>query len=71
MRTTIAKYGDRWDLVAYDIYGDATLVPQLLKANSTHIDVSNSIITEGTTINIPDIYVETLKIAQTQAPWRR
>lgn len=71
MKTTLAKYGDRWDLLAYDIYGDSSRVQELLKANSNHVDINNPIITEGTTIFIPDVYVEKNKTTKTLAPWKR
>lgn len=70
MKVTHAKYGDRWDLMAYDILGDASLAVELMAANGKLVD-HDTPISEGTEIVIPDIYMKENKITQTAAPWKR
>lgn len=70
MKTTKAKYGDRWDLLAYDLFGDASLAPELISANSHLSDVNSPQLNEGTEIIIPDITQPSNNITSVKAPWK-
>lgn len=70
MKVTTTKYGDRWDLLAYDLLGDAALAPQLMAANPTLINVGQETLPEGIEIVIPTVYAEKEQITKIKAPWR-
>lgn len=68
MKITCAKYGDRWDLAAYDLLGDASFAPALMAANEClvgqiHID-------QGTQIIVPETSPSTPQITKIKAPWQ-
>ncbi len=70
----ITKVGDRWDLIAYSYYGDATRISPLLLANPDivgNIDAPTPLrFGSGVKIRVP-ILTDT-EIAQTQLPpWKR
>ncbi|MEG1649231.1 MAG: tail protein X [Rikenellaceae bacterium] len=69
MKVTHAKYGDRWDLIAYDILGDASMAAELMAANGRLVETDTPI-AEGTEIVIPDVYTKENKITKIAAPWR-
>lgn len=72
MKVTDAKYGDRWDLLAYDLFGDAALAPQLMAANPDLVNVAQSHIPEGVEIVIPDNIAPNsqYQITKVKAPWK-
>ena len=45
----ITQKGDTWDKIAYEQYGDETLIAPLLEANTDYIDVA--VFDFGTKIN--------------------
>ena len=64
----ITKQGDRWDLIAYKAYGDATMIDILITANPG-IPV-DPILPEGITLNIP-IVDEPEVDKSLLPPWKR
>lgn len=64
----ITKQGDRWDLIAYKAYGDATMIDTLIIANP-RIPV-DPILPEGITLNIP-IIDEPEVDKSLLPPWKR
>ena len=64
----ITKQGDRWDLIAYKAYGDATMIDILIMANPG-IPV-DPILPEGITLNIP-VVDEPEVDKSLLPPWKR
>ena len=69
-----ARPGDRWDLIAYEYYGDATLLRPLLLANPKlvgRIEKPVPLVFERTTvIKVPVLPEEEISAAQLP-PWKR
>jgi phage tail protein X len=67
----IATDNDRWDHLAYDFYGDASLVAPLMAANPSIVP-SKIFFDAGTKIIIPDLPDEYIKQQETtvKAPWK-
>jgi phage tail protein X len=64
-----AQEGDRWDLVAYEAYGDVTKMDAIIKANPS-VSITPEI-PAGTKLQIP-IIEEEEAVAETQLPpWKR
>lgn len=63
----ITKDGDRWDLIAYDYYGDATLYESIITANSD-IPIT-PILPSGLKLQIP-VRDEIEQIQFELPPWR-
>lgn len=64
----ITKQGDRWDLIAYKAYGDATMIDIIIAANSgVSVD---PVLKEGITLNIP-IVDEPDVDKSLLPPWKR
>lgn len=70
MKVTMTKYGDRWDLLAYDLLGDAALVKELMAANPELVSVYDDYLPEGVEIVIPTVYAESEQITKVKAPWK-
>lgn len=70
MKVTTSKYCDRWDLLAYDLLGDAALAPALMAANSHLISLYENHIPEGVEIIIPENVQAKSQIAINRAPWK-
>lgn len=70
MKTTTTKYGDRWDLIAYDLLGDSALVAELMAANPTLVSIYEDHLPEGVEIVLPLVYVEQEQITKVKAPWK-
>lgn len=70
MKVTTTKYADRWDLLAYDLLGDASLVKDLMAANPGLVSVYDDYLPEGMEIVIPSVYVESEQITKVKAPWK-
>lgn len=63
----ITKDGDRWDLLAYEFYGDATLYEPIITANP---DVPiTPILKSGIILQIP-VMEDTDEIEFVLPPWR-
>ncbi|WP_297830268.1 tail protein X [uncultured Rikenella sp.] len=71
MIVTISKYGDRWDLLAYDLLGDAALAPALMAANPALVSLCENHIPEGARIVVPEIAAPAERMTQTKAPWKQ
>lgn len=69
MTVTETKYGDRWDLLAYDLYGDASMTAQLMEANPSLLSESESHLPEGAEVIVPQIEA-TQRITHIKAPWK-
>lgn len=70
----VTRAGDRWDLIAFDYYGDAKLIKPLLKANRTLLDGSDGdaplVFPKGVTVRVP--VIEDELIAESNLPpWKR
>lgn len=70
MKTTTTKYGDRWDLIAYDLLGDSALVAELMAANPTLVSIYEDHLPEGVEVVLPLVYVEQEQITKVKAPWK-
>ena len=57
---------DRWDTIAYEMYGDAKRYPELIEANPEYRTVL--IFEAGVELEIPEIY-EDETIKEVNAPW--
>ena len=68
------KIGDRWDLIAFDYYGDATRIKPLLKANPDllgHPDTpAPSVFDKGVRIRVPVLAQDEIAASQLP-PWKR
>jgi phage tail protein X len=67
----IATDMDRWDNLAYDFYGDASLVAPLMAANPAILP-SQIYLPVGAKIVVPDLPAELTQPAETtvKAPWK-
>lgn len=70
----ITKIGDRWDLIAFDYYGDATLIKPLLLANP-HLTANPDapaplVFGAGITLRVPILPEEEIAAVQLP-PWKR
>ena len=64
----ITKDGDRWDLIAYVFYGDATKYEPIISANP---DVAiTPILPSGIMLRIPDIQDEETVSSEDLPPWK-
>lgn len=70
MKVTTTKYCDRWDLLAYDLFGDASLAPALMAANAHLITLHENQIPEGVEIVIPEGVTVKPNILTSVAPWK-
>lgn len=70
----ITTLGDRWDLIAYKYYGDATRIIPLLRANPNIIGDINTptplIFKKGVIIRVPAIDKTEIQASQLP-PWKR
>lgn len=66
----VVKDGDRWDLVAYKAYGDATLFNGIIEANPAVVVTATLI--AGTKLTIPILEDGDIEIdSQLEPPWKR
>lgn len=65
----IAQKGDRWDIVAFKAYGDATKYQDIIKANPT-VPI-RPYIQAGTIINVPVIEGSETPLQSDLPPWKR
>lgn len=63
----ITKEGDRWDLIAYDFYGDATMYEPIIVANPEVPIIP--ILPSGIKLKIPVIEIK--NIIEELPPWKR
>ena len=70
----ITKIGERWDLIAYDYYGDATLIKPLLLANPHLVGIPDVpaplVFDAGLTLRVPVLPEEEVTAVQLP-PWKR
>ena len=62
----ITKDGDRWDLIAYKMYGDPYLYDILISANSDKREIY--IFGAGIKLNVPIVYIE--PALEENPPWQ-
>ncbi|MGH1577701.1 tail protein X [Planktotalea sp.] len=70
----ITTSGDRWDLIAFDYYGDATLIKPIMMANPDLLSDPQSpaplVFDKGVSIRVPVLPVEAV-VASQLPPWKR
>lgn len=65
----ITKEGDRWDLIAYEYYGDATMYEPIIVANP---DVPIlPILPSGIKLKVPVMDTKDIIPAEELPPWKR
>lgn len=64
----IATDNDRWDHLAFDFYGDASLVEPLLQANPAFARLA--VLTSGLKIIVPPPPVVEQSTTNVKAPWK-
>ena len=64
----IATDQDRWDHLAFDFYGDASLVEPLLQANPAYARLV--VLTSGLKIIVPPPPVVEQSTTNIKAPWK-
>lgn len=64
------KAGERWDLLAFDYYGDATRFMPIIRANASLGLGKDPIIPEGTVLRIPLLEDDTSTSSASTVPWR-
>lgn len=66
--------GERWDLIAYDYYGDATLIKPILMANPQLLSDEQRpvplVFEKGVKLRVPVLPVEEVSAAQLP-PWKQ
>jgi len=66
----VTKQGDRWDIIAFNAYGDATLINGIIEANPSI--VISPIIEQGTRVIIPILEQGEIQIdSELLPPWKR
>jgi len=65
----ITKDGDRWDLIAYRMYGDPYLYPVLLSANPELRALT--LLPGGKKVKVPILYVPEEGEEEVNPPWQR
>lgn len=63
------RQGDRWDLIAYHYYGDATLIDGLIAANP-HLPLAEQF-TANLTVFIPVLQAPVKTAQEDMPPWMR
>jgi len=63
------KQGDRWDLIAYEAYGDVTKMQIIMDANPAV--ALTPLIPAGTVLNIPVVEEEEAITLSQLPPWKR
>jgi phage tail protein X len=70
----VTKVGDRWDLIAYSYYGDATLIKKLLLANPAIVGDPTTptplVFGAGINIRVPILAQDEISVSQLPA-WKR
>lgn len=66
----ITKEGDRWDLIAYQYYGDATMYEPIVRANFTTVGIK-PILPSGIKLKVPVIDVKNIIPSEELPPWKR
>lgn len=67
MKEYITRDFDRWDSIAYEVYGDPYLYEPIILANPEHMNKLS--FQAGIKLKIPVIYVE--DTPEVQPPWQR
>ena len=70
-RIYISTDSDRWDMLAYDFYGDSSLVSLLMAANPELLP-TQIYLPVGVKIVVPELPVELTQLSETtvKAPWK-
>jgi len=65
----LTKEGERWDLIAYQYYGDATMYETIIAANP---DVAIApILPSGIRLKVPVIDMKDVILSEELPPWKR
>ncbi|KJD45978.1 tail protein X [Paenibacillus terrae] len=67
MTTYTTIQGDTWDMIAYKVFSDETLMIQIMNLNLDYIDVS--IFSAGTVLQLPEVS-EVEETASDLPPWK-
>lgn len=67
MRTYTTVQGDKWDSIAYKLYGDVRFTDTLIAANSEHRMIY--VFSAGIALNVPD--VEERVSVSDLPPWKQ
>ena len=67
--TYITKDGDRWDLIAYDFYGDPLAYEAIIVANP-HAPIA-AVLEGGLTLSVPLIESDNTVADADLPPWKR
>ena len=67
MKTYLTKDGDRWDLLAWEFYGDPYLYPVLLDANPELRGLS--VLPAGKILKVPVLYID--ETSEVSPPWQK
>jgi len=62
----ITKDGDRWDTIAYQVYGDPYLYEALLKENPQYAHLT--ILPAGLRLKVPILYID--ETTEVSPPWQ-
>lgn len=69
----LTQLGERWDLIAFRYYGDATLIAPILRANPEFSDTGRAtplVLPHGSKIRVP-VVAESEVRKQQLPPWKR
>lgn len=69
----LTQLGERWDLIAWRYYGDATLIAPILRANPEFSDAGRAtplVLPPNSRIRVPVIAEENVR-KQQLPPWKR
>lgn len=66
----ITKEGDRWDLIAYQYYGDATMYKPIVVANFAEVGIK-PILPSGIKLKVPVIDTKETIPSEELPPWKR
>jgi phage tail protein X len=66
--TYITEQGDKWDSIAYKVYGSAKYMPQLMAANTGYLEYY--IFPAGIELQLPEITTEQAALSSLP-PWRQ
>lgn len=70
MKYTVTNFGERWDLLAYDLLGDAAPVGDLMAANPGLVSIYDDYLPEGVEVVIPAVYATVEQVTKVKAPWK-
>ncbi len=66
LNTYTTQLGDKWDSIAYKVYGNEMYMDKLIKANLEHKDTY--IFSAGVILTLPEIDLE---VSESLPPWKQ